>query len=123
MPSADWHDGGRLSEHSLANALDISAFVLSGGPPIDVLTNWGPTARDRQAQVKGEKPVGGGDARPTRDAEQVDGISSSKARFLRRMHAGACSMFGTVLGPEANEAHRDHLHLDLAPRKQSAFCE
>ena len=115
--------GGRLSEHSLANALDISAFVMGGGQPIDVLTNWGPTARDRQAQAKSEKPAGGGDARPIRDAEQVDGTSTSKARFLRRMHAGACSMFGTVLGPEANEAHRDHLHLDLAPRKHSAFCE
>jgi hypothetical protein len=114
---------GRLSEHSLANALDISAFVLSGGQPIDVLTNWGPTARDRQAQVKSEKPAGGGDARPMRDVEQINGTSTSKARFLRRMHEGACTMFGTVLGPEANEAHRDHLHLDLAPRKQSAFCE
>jgi hypothetical protein len=45
------------------------------------------------------------------------------ARFLRRLHAGACGPFGTVLGPEANEAHRDHLHLDLAPRKRTAFCE
>jgi hypothetical protein len=116
--------GGRLSQHSLANALDISAFVIGGGQPIDVLTNWGPTARDRLAQAKSEKPAGGGDARPIRDAEQVDdGTSTSKARFLRRMQASACKMFGTVLGPEANEAHRDHLHLDLAPRKHSAFCE
>ena len=115
--------GGRLSEHSLANALDISAFVMGGGPPTDVLTNWGPTARDRQAQAKSEKPAGGGDARPIRDAEQADATSTSKEQFLRRMHAGACTMFGTVLGPEANEAHRDHLHLDLAPRKHSAFCE
>ena len=115
--------GGRLSEHSLANALDISAFVMGGDQPIDVLTNWGPTARDRQAQAKSEKQAGGGDARPIRDAEQVDGASTNRARFLRRMHAGACAMFGTVLGPEANEAHRDHLHLDLASRKHSAFCE
>jgi hypothetical protein len=115
--------GDRLSEHSLANALDISAFVMGDGPPIDVLTNWGPTARDRQAQAKSEKTTSGADTRPIRDAEQVDATSTSKARFLRRMHAGACTMFGTVLGPEANEAHRDHLHLDLAPRKHSAFCE
>ena len=114
--------GGRLSEHSLANALDISAFVMGGDQPIDVLTNWAPTARDRQAQAKSEKPAGGGDARPIRDAEQVDGTLTSNARFLRRI-SGACTMFGTVLGPEANEAHRDHLHLDLAPRKHSAFCE
>jgi len=42
---------------------------------------------------------------------------------IRRMHDGACRVFGTVLGPEANEAHRNHLHLGLASRKRSAFCE
>jgi hypothetical protein len=49
--------------------------------------------------------------------------TTPEARFLRRLHSGACSRFGTALGPEANEAHRDHLHLDLAPRKRTAFCE
>jgi hypothetical protein len=47
----------------------------------------------------------------------------AEAQFLRRLHKGACGPFGTVLGPEANEAHRDHFHLDLAPRRRSAFCE
>ena len=28
-----------------------------------------------------------------------------------------------LLGPEANEAHRNHLHFDLAARKRGAFCE
>ena len=46
-----------------------------------------------------------------------------KARFLRSIHKQACGLFGTVLGPEANDAHKDHFHLDLAPRKRSAFCE
>lgn len=48
---------------------------------------------------------------------------SKEATFLRRVHAGACPMFGTVLGPEANEAHRDHLHIDLKGRKRSGICE
>jgi hypothetical protein len=39
------------------------------------------------------------------------------------MHEGACGVFGTVLGPEANEAHRNHLHLDPAARGHSPFCE
>jgi len=26
-------------------------------------------------------------------------------------HESACSIFGTVLGPRANKAHRDHFHL------------
>ena len=48
---------------------------------------------------------------------------SAEALFLRRLHKGACGIFGTVLGPEANEAHRNHFHFDLAARKRSAFCE
>jgi hypothetical protein len=48
---------------------------------------------------------------------------SAEATFLRRLHKGACSSFGTVLGPEANEAHRNHFHFDLAPRRRSNFCE
>jgi hypothetical protein len=46
-----------------------------------------------------------------------------EAGFLRRLHKGACGTFGTVLGPEANEAHRDHFHFDLAARRRNAFCE
>lgn len=46
-----------------------------------------------------------------------------RAQFLREIHAGACKIFGTVLGPEANEAHRNHFHLDLAKRRRSSFCE
>jgi hypothetical protein len=32
--------------------------------------------------------------------------------FLREIHAGACRVFDTVLGPEYNASHHDHLHLD-----------
>lgn len=46
-----------------------------------------------------------------------------KALFLRQIHASACRTFGTVLGPEANNAHRNHLHLDMALRATGAFCE
>jgi hypothetical protein len=111
----------RPSEHSYANALDISAFVLADGRSIDVLTSWGQTARDRQAQAKTGKPAGG-DARPLRDLEMADVSSIKEAQFLRRVHESACGMFGTVLGPEANEAHRSHFHVDLAARRR-AFCE
>ncbi len=41
--------------------------------------------------------------------------------ILRALHAGACGPFGTVLGPEADRYHRDHLHLDTTPRR-SAYC-
>lgn len=40
----------------------------------------------------------------------------SKARFLREVRDGACGVFGTVLSPDYNAAHRDHFHLDQAER-------
>ena len=62
---------------------------------------------------------------------QFEEIGTSRSRrsftlstaFLRRLHKGACGTFGTVLGPDANEDHRNHFHFDLASRKHSAFCE
>ena len=38
---------------------------------------------------------------------------SSEGRLLRFAHDAACAHFTTVLGPEANAEHRDHLHVDL----------
>lgn len=39
-----------------------------------------------------------------------------KALFLRRIRDEACPIFGTVLSPEYNAAHRDHFHFDQAGR-------
>jgi hypothetical protein len=204
----------RLSEHALANAVDIMGFVTADGRTIDVLSKWGPTARDvreqkeKLAEAKATAKENDKDAldaareavlRARKDAadatkaaakaparqrkqaraeaqrkeeeanrkadeferlaEQVEkreaelrrgtlrtsqiqklgrGIDaksipttaavdasrpSAETTFLHRLHKGACGTFGTVLGPEANEAHRNHFHFDLAPRKRSAFCE
>jgi hypothetical protein len=40
------------------------------------------------------------------------GSDDPDGRFLREVHAGACRLFDTVLGPEYNAAHRNHFHLD-----------
>ncbi|EIT71585.1 MULTISPECIES: extensin family protein [Hydrocarboniphaga] len=40
------------------------------------------------------------------DGEAVD------AAFLHEIRDGACDSFSTVLSPDYNAAHRDHLHLD-----------
>ena len=40
-------------------------------------------------------------------------------RFLRLIHQSACRRFGSVLSPDYNAAHADHLHLDMAPGR---FC-
>lgn len=37
-----------------------------------------------------------------------------KAEFLHDVRDGACRIFGAVLGPDYNDAHRTHLHLDLS---------
>jgi hypothetical protein len=86
-------ESGRWSEHAAGNAFDVGAFVLEDGRRISVLRDWG-----------GE------------DAEDEE------AAFLRRVRDEACGIFGTVLSPDYNEAHRDHLHLDQASRGWGGFC-
>jgi len=41
------------------------------------------------------------------------GTEDEGSRLIRFAHDAACSVFTTVLGPEANALHRDHLHVDL----------
>jgi hypothetical protein len=192
----------KLSEHALANAIDIAGFVTGDGRTVDVARAWGPTERDRReaarlaaaAQAKTTKDnkehlngkddgaaegKSGARAEPAkivstgkkisliaqrpeepgklkaRDAksqpktaaleqqgkgaldvradpkaipatggpERDDAKASVEAQFLRRLHKGACGVFGTVLGPEANELHRDHFHFDLATRRYNALCQ
>jgi len=38
------------------------------------------------------------------------------AAFLREVRSGACELFSTVLSPDYNAAHADHLHFDQAAR-------
>jgi hypothetical protein len=48
------------------------------------------------------------------------------SRIIRFAHDAACTHFTTVLGPEANELHRDHLHIDLGCHGQrcvARLCE
>jgi len=40
--------------------------------------------------------------------------SPEEQNFLREIFVGACTYFGTVLGPGADPMHYDHLHIDLA---------
>jgi hypothetical protein len=42
--------------------------------------------------------------------------AAANGRFLRAVRDGACRLFATVLSPDYNQAHRDHLHLDQAKR-------
>ena len=44
-----------------------------------------------------------------------------RAAFLRDVRDGACRLFATVLSPDYNAAHRDHLHFDQAARGQMGW--
>ena len=37
----------------------------------------------------------------------------AKGRFLRAARDGACTLFGAVLSPDYNAAHRNHFHFDM----------
>ena len=54
------------------------------------------------------------------------GTVEQGSRIIRFAHDAACTHFTTVLGPAANELHRDHLHLDLGchgERCTARLCE
>lgn len=51
---------------------------------------------------------------------------AAEAAFLRQVHAEACTHFTTVIGPDGDEYHQDHIHVDLAKRGKtgvSRFCQ
>jgi hypothetical protein len=47
--------------------------------------------------------------------------SAEEQAFLRDIRNGACKLFATVLSPDYNAAHRDHLHLDQAARGEMGW--
>ena len=208
----------RLSEHGLANAVDIGAFVMASAKSVSVLDDWGTTHRElaeiaekkaaaeKQAaemaaaekaqqanlasdgkSVAGDAPVAptasslGAPAAGLARSTIVDGVpkvtvtlpgasvgagktasradaparlggpalgpgktragksrrkdmaavspgtapspGSEDQAFLHEAHVAACHLFGTTLGPEANPDHRNHFHVDMAPRKFTKICD
>jgi hypothetical protein len=62
-------------------------------------------------------------APPNLKTPSIEETTTPQAKFLRRVHQGACSVFTTVLGPEFNDIHRTHLHLDLQDRHSLNVCK
>lgn len=115
----------RLSEHALANALDMAAFQTSEGVWVTVLDSW---ALPPQEQLSGVTPtleLPPAQTTETDPSGQDAGAKniSPEAAFLNDIHDGGCTLFGTVLGPNTNEAHKDHYHYDMAARKNGNYCE
>ena len=61
------------------------------------------------------------DGTRVRVAGDWDG-DGAKARFLHEARDAACDGFTTVLSPDYNAAHHDHLHLDQARRGPGRVC-
>ena len=49
-------------------------------------------------------------------------VEGEEAVFLRAARDSACGIFGTVLSPDYNAAHADHLHLDQAGQGWGGVC-
>lgn len=200
----------RLSEHGLANALDIGGFVTETAKSAQVLEGWGTTEREEKARIAAEKAAAereaaerlaaekaAAEAAAQRSAQEQKGdqaaapsvvarstilegvpeitlsvpgsetsVTASLAAkvpdrlggpgslsdralsrlaklrptkvlaiealpppektvqaFLHDAHASACRLFGTTLGPEANADHRNHFHVDMAPRAIKKICD
>lgn len=62
-------------------------------------------------------------AAPAQKSALNASVSGTKTSFLHQAHAAACRIFGTTLGPEANDAHRNHFHVDMAERQSTKICD
>lgn len=96
--------------------------IIEGSPRITVtLPGAQPASTSGFAlapdKLGGPKPAANGTSSKTKPAVY------NPADFLHAAHASACRIFGTTLGPEANAAHRNHLHVDMAERKSTRICE
>ena len=107
-----------LSEHALANALDISDFILASGERVAVIDSW--PSDNPPLPVPNPDRTSSSTASMQRVAVRLDDPGRA---FLKSVHDDACGVFGTVLGPGADEAHKSHLHLDMKERRGGSFCQ
>jgi hypothetical protein len=109
-----------------ASAATVMPLDLRPGMTIGIpgITLDMPGASGRSPSPFGMAPPSrlGGPKPPPGAAPAVN--PDGKTDFLRAAHRSACKLFNTVLGPEANNAHLNHFHLDMAERiKNTKICE
>jgi hypothetical protein len=100
----------------------LGGRVLHPGQPSKTASS------EANAAVPAKTSNDGRDSKPAKDETAngepaKDEAASKRIAFLHRIHSGACEIFGTVLGPEANDEHRNHFHLDMKARNHGAFCQ
>lgn len=49
-------------------------------------------------------------------------VQNNYSKSLRKVHKGACGIFGTTLGPGSDGYHENHIHLDVARYRSGAYC-
>jgi hypothetical protein len=126
------HWGATHRDNVTAQATEQATGAASTKDPVppDLAAPQRQIVRQTAARAStSRRPRGGrhfaalSEAAPRPASDAVASLQTAETTFLERAHAGACGIFGTVLGPEANEAHRDHCHLDLADRRTRPLCE
>jgi hypothetical protein len=98
-----------VSRKTATGALRLAARRLGG------LAAAQPDHKQRNAKLAalGPSMPPGAQAAPKKNEQQ----------FVHAAHDAACRVFATTLGPEANEAHRNHFHVDMAVRKYKKICD
>ena len=133
-----------ISEHAFMNAVDVIGFVLADGKTVKVGKSWGPTASELHAAAKREAvhldkkskmlvaasklgahdvAANGEDKSNAAVVKEGEVTKETSAAFLHEAHDDACPIFGTILGPDTNDAHHDHFHLDMKARKGASLCQ
>jgi hypothetical protein len=107
QPAAERFFGARVT--TIDHFGSYSCRRMYGRPTGD----WSEHARANAVDVAGFQLSGG--RRITVAADWTDGTLKEQ-QFLREVRDGACKLFATVLSPDYNAAHHDHLHLDQAAR-------
>lgn len=135
--------GGKTAKVAVAIAVMPPATLTRAGLPKTGLSKNGLSklgasdiAKSRAAEAEKDNEVSvaakSEAAAPVKDAKTLKRERAERERreramaqasFLRNVHRGACDHFGTVLGPEANDAHRDHFHFDMKLRRHRAYCQ
>lgn len=97
-------DPGVRSEHATANAIDIAGFTLGDETEVSLARHWSAdVARSAVTKASGA---------------ETDKVKA-RAAFLRDIHKSACRVFATTIGPDYDDDHDDHFHLDRAAER---FC-
>ena len=92
------------SGHAIGSAIDIGRFEMRDGRKLSVLEDW--TNRDRGADPCEWWPT-----------------DSDAARIMRKLVCDAyrAELFQSVITPHYNDAHQNHVHLEIAPKSEGAW--